>query len=58
MAQQVRLWRCHCCGSGHCCGAGLIPDVGFLHAGGTDKKKFIQNFKGVEAKHEIMHESL
>ena len=21
----VRIWHCHCCGSGHCCGAGLIP---------------------------------
>ena len=25
---RLRIWHCHCCGSGHCCGARLIPSQG------------------------------
>ena len=25
MAQRVKIWYCHCCGSGHFCDVGLIP---------------------------------
>ena len=25
---RLRIWHCHCCGSGCCCGVGLIPDLG------------------------------
>ena len=25
---RLRIWCCHCCGSGYCCGTSLIPGLG------------------------------
>ena len=24
----LRIWHCHCCGSGYCCGSGSVPGLG------------------------------
>ena len=38
----LRIWHCHCCGSGYCRSAGLIPGLGTSachgHAKKSDKK--------------------
>ena len=28
VAQPLRVWHCHCCGSGHCCSAGSVSGLG------------------------------
>ena len=33
MAQWLRIWHCHSCGSGHCCGSGLTPGLGAVGMG-------------------------
>ena len=37
----LRVWHCHCCGSGHCCGESWIPGPGTssCHRCGQKKKK-------------------
>lgn len=34
----LRIWCCHCCGSGYCCGAGLILAGELLHASAAKNK--------------------
>ena len=28
MASRLRIWHCHCYGSGYCCGIGSVPGLG------------------------------
>ena len=28
---ELRIWHCHCSGSGHCCASGSIPGPGNFH---------------------------
>ena len=39
VAQWLKIWCCHFCGSGHCCGSGYISDPGILYAVDVAKKK-------------------
>ena len=39
MAQGLRIWCCHCCGSGYSCGVGSIPGLGTSACPGRDRKK-------------------
>ena len=36
---RLRIWHCHCYGSGCCCGTGSIPDPGSLVFLGHSQKK-------------------
>ena len=35
----LRIWHCHCYGSGHYCGSGSIPGPGICHRHSEKKKK-------------------
>lgn len=35
----LRIWCCHCCGSGYCCDIGSYLDPELPHATGVVKKK-------------------
>ena len=35
----LRIWHCHCCGSGYSCGAGSIPGPGTFTCCGNGKKR-------------------
>ena len=39
--KQLRIWYCHCCGSGHCSDAGWIPSQKILHSMVVAQKKVI-----------------
>ena len=47
VAQKVRIWQCHCYGSGYSYDASLIPGQGtsICHGLGNGQKKFFLNSK-------------
>ena len=52
---RLRIWHCHCSGSGHCYGMGWIPGLETSHALGMAKKKENYN-KGKRRKLETWHD--
>ena len=39
MVSGLRIWHCHCCGSGYNCGTGSIPGPGTSTCYGCAKEK-------------------
>ena len=35
---RLRIWSCHCYGSGYCCGMDSVPGPEILYAAGAGKK--------------------
>ena len=53
VAQQWRVWHCHCSGLGCCCGPGLIPSVGTSTCCGCGQKKFSLKYLASWGKYNI-----